>query len=644
MATSNDKPKSGLLSKVARFVANPTTNWTDLEKKDEPESIDPREADRAAMKALLELKRRNDFVRQREFNMLRKLRQKEMETRGYARNAENSPSVFQSSLPSRPDDKERTLRKIDEIEAQMSMQWWSTKHGNSSLLNSSSFGISQPPPLAKSNSSASGQPGAGAPTRGPSEVSTTAPNLLEFSNSFIGKISPQAASAPSPRPPTVARLDASKPVATAAAAPVAPPQAAATQSASKNLRTPEPPSRPAPPAPAPASKSVSSDFSSSKMFALEVEEVAHDAELEEAAIRFANGDDVGAEAALQEAMQPKQSGVINEEAWLTLFDLYRATGNQLKFEDMSLAYAAKFNKSAPQWVSFPEKVRQARPNSAAAQNSGVKAESRTAHWKSPPTLTVQSLAAMKAALVKVPQPWHLDWTRLTQIDESSAPVLLDLWRAWAVDPNLQLVFENSPVLSEVLMKATPTSDPTVQAHWWHVRLEFLRLSHRPDEFEMAALDFCVTYELSPPSWTPAKCKFRGIDANGISHHGGLTIVNAGSSILPFDSSLPGGQHPSIPDAGGAKQTSIELTGYITGDPLDVIERLNKALEGADVMVISCENLIRIDFSAAGTLLNWVIARHHEGRHVQFVQLHRLIQPFFHVIGISEHASTAVRLH
>ena len=380
------------------------------------------------------------------------------------------------------------------------------------------------------------------------------------------------------------------------------------------------------------------------MFALEVEEVAHDAELEEAAIRFANGDDVGAEAALQEATQPKQSGVINEEAWLTLFDLYRATGNQLKFEDITLTYASKFSKSAPQWVSFPEKVRQARQSSAAAQDAGAKAESKTAHWKSPPTLTVQSLAAMKAALAKVPQPWHLDWTRLTQIDESCVPVLLDLWRAWAVDANLQLVFENSPILSEVLLKATPTSDPTVQAHWWNLRLEFLRLSHRPDEFEMVALDFCVTYELSPPSWTPAKCKFRGIDASGVSHHGGLTIVNAGSSILPFDSSLPGGHHPSFPDTAGAKQTSIELSGYITGDPLDVIERLNKALEGADVMVISCENLIRIDFSAAGTLLNWVIARHHEGRHVQFVQLHRLIQPFFHVIGISEHAATSVRLH
>jgi hypothetical protein len=40
-----------------------------------------------------------------------------------------APSFFQSSMPSKPDDRATTLKKIDEIEAQMSMQWWKTKNG-----------------------------------------------------------------------------------------------------------------------------------------------------------------------------------------------------------------------------------------------------------------------------------------------------------------------------------------------------------------------------------------------------------------------------------------------------------------------------------------------------------------------------------
>jgi ABC-type transporter Mla MlaB component len=70
--------------------------------------------------------------------------------------------------------------------------------------------------------------------------------------------------------------------------------------------------------------------------------------------------------------------------------------------------------------------------------------------------------------------------------------------------------------------------------------------------------------------------------------------------------------------------------------------LNIKMGDADVMVISCARLIRIDFSAAGSVLNWVSARQAEGRQVQFVQVHRLVGAFFNVIGISEHARVLAR--
>ena len=79
-----------------------------------------------------------------------------------------------------------------------------------------------------------------------------------------------------------------------------------------------------------------------------------------------------------------------------------------------------------------------------------------------------------------------------------------------------------------------------------------------------------------------------------------------------------------------------------GDSTEAIDTLENKLLGADVMVISCARLIRIDFSAAGTLLNWVTARQAEGRQVQFVEVHRLVAAFFNVIGISEHARVMAR--
>ena len=81
---------------------------------------------RTELKAMIERKRRNDFVRKREFDMLRKLRRNEA-VAGVDLTAR--PSFFQSSMPSRPDDRASTLKKIDEIEAQMSQQWWKARGG-----------------------------------------------------------------------------------------------------------------------------------------------------------------------------------------------------------------------------------------------------------------------------------------------------------------------------------------------------------------------------------------------------------------------------------------------------------------------------------------------------------------------------------
>ena len=81
----------------------------------------------------------------------------------------------------------------------------------------------------------------------------------------------------------------------------------------------------------------------------------------------------------------------------------------------------------------------------------------------------------------------------------------------------------------------------------------------------------------------------------------------------------------------------------TGGLDDVqLRELEARLAGADVLIISCRNLIRGDFSAAGTLLNWVSRHHAEGRIVQFVDVHRLVSAFFHVIGITEYSKVVLR--
>ena len=82
--------------------------------------------------------------------------------------------------------------------------------------------------------------------------------------------------------------------------------------------------------------------------------------------------------------------------------------------------------------------------------------------------------------------------------------------------------------------------------------------------------------------------------------------------------------------------------YAAAHGKEALELLDAKLADADIMIISCARLMRIDFTAAGSLLNWVTARQAEGRQVQFVEVHRLVAAFFNVIGISAQARVSIR--
>ena len=167
--------------------------------------------------------------------------------------------------------------------------------------------------------------------------------------------------------------------------------------------------------------------------------------------------------------------------------------------------------------------------------------------------------------------------------------------------------------------------------------------HRADEFELVALDFCVTYEVSPPAWSSARCDYRHIGKN--SNMAGLSFnADAAHDAPPSNWSVEAGD--TVMDGLSSQMSnmlSVELAGQIQGDVIAVLDQLEVKMLGADIMLISCANLIRVDFSAAGTLLNWVSARQAENRVVQFSDVNRLIAPFFNMIGITEHARVLTRI-
>ena len=92
---------------------------------------------------------------------------------------------------------------------------------------------------------------------------------------------------------------------------------------------------------------------------------------------------------------------------------------------------------------------------------------------------------------------------------------------------------------------------------------------------------------------------------------------------------------------GIETARVELSGQLVGDIGATLQRLDEQLGGSVSLEVDCSHLLRVDFIAAGDLLNWVLSKRAENRSVQFVDAHRLVALFFGAMGINEHARVLV---
>ena len=109
-----------------------------------------------------------------------------------------------------------------------------------------------------------------------------------------------------------------------------------------------------------------------------------------------------------------------------LFDLYRATGQQNKFESLALDYAQQFGWSAPQWFSMPKMVAEA---ASEERPSGSRAEGQVG-WVCPQYLDADGVAKLASLALQMPLPWVFDWGALQTIDAEACGRLSELFRSW----------------------------------------------------------------------------------------------------------------------------------------------------------------------------------------------------------------------
>ena len=625
---SKDSIPAGLFSKVVKFVRHPATSWNDLDTVAEKQDPD---YSKQALKEMIERKRRNDFVRKREFDMLRKLRSK---TGVKETGSRGRPSFFQSSYSSRPDDRAGTLKKIDEIEAQMSMQWWKTKQRGDSQGHSTQMPQQPADAIDSVRAYRTTVPLQDAAATVPMDALSTVPMTPPVPTQTMTR--PQAANVgPTSKQPQV-------PAPSSSAKSVQQPPAGRSSEGGVSSRPGALDAGPTKPFGLDESQDAST-FSASKFYALDVSELAMDPEIEEAAIRFASGDEMATEQGLLDVLTRKANGGTADE-WMALFDLYRATGQIEAFEGRAIDFANRFSKSAPQWFSMPEEAAKRVEKS----QSAAPGDRPRATWVADTELDAHAVTILTKVLERTPQPWVLDWSEVQTIQPMAVTRLYKLFASWA-QSDVELWFLGTRHLLAMVQAITVSGDRTVDKACWDMHLALLRTMNLPDDFELTALDFCVTYEISPPGWEKPTCRFRDLGAENLGMVGlaepPAAVDDFVHSTRPAPLSFFKKGMPVDPQATSSFNflaVQGELVGELQGDPHAQLAELDKLMGETVLRVISCRYLVRVDFAAAGAILNWVSAHQTEGRRVRFVDVHRLISAFFHVIGITEYADVETR--
>jgi len=327
--------------------------------------------------------------------------------------------------------------------------------------------------------------------------------------------------------------------------------------------------------------------------------------LEEAAILFASGQYLAAEQMLSAAVHYQNLGSATEVGWQMLFDFYRITNNQYQFESLSLDYANKFETSPPLWPeNLPQHAAEAEHHSTSATPSIIFPAILDAG-------IVKTLEKLQVSSTKS-HSLRLDFSRIKAVDPIGCGLLLrSLRNLKKTGHNLMLV--GAQDLADKIRGILQVGRRDETEAPWLLLLEILQLLHFERAFEEASMDYCITFEVSPPSFEAPK----------------VNISNAFPEIIPPEDDIPSDRF-TMPEV-------------IEGKTDILLKAINEQAKLHPSLILDCSKLERVEFGASAALLNGLAPiAGKPGMSIEFIEVNYLVMMLFNAMGLKNIASISPR--
>jgi ABC-type transporter Mla MlaB component len=325
--------------------------------------------------------------------------------------------------------------------------------------------------------------------------------------------------------------------------------------------------------------------------------------VEEAAILYANGQFEATEAALRACLV----GACRSERqpWWMLFDLYQASGREPEFESIAIDYASHFETSPPAYAP------------AFAPSAGPAAQAGQAFAGVTPTATLSgqldaTAGAQLARVLASSMPLvRLEFSTIVSATPEGCAVLLQALQTLR-RAGRELVVAGADHLIAVLRPMLAIGDRGAGDAPWLLLLELLLLMNREKDFEETAMDYCVTFEVSPPSFeAPARAA--------------VSVGASGPNTVTGDRFL--------------------LPGVVEGPATALLDAISAYAGQHASLVLDCSRLARIDYTAANALgarLRQLAGKQGEDdgaakRSIELRDMNHLVAALLRLLGVGEHA-------
>ncbi|MES2152718.1 MAG: STAS domain-containing protein [Pseudomonadota bacterium] len=310
--------------------------------------------------------------------------------------------------------------------------------------------------------------------------------------------------------------------------------------------------------------------------------------VEEIAIMFANDQLHVAQQMLIDSLD--EVGQADRSVWWMLFDLYQISGQQDAFENVAIDYASRFETSPPTWA--PLAALGAEANSYAGVTpteafAGVLDAGCTAQLA-----RLRQLAAANPVI-------RLEFSRVLDVLPDGCALLLAALTELR-KTGRELIVVGAAELAAVVRSTIAIGQRDASEAPWLLLLELLQLMNLEKDFEETAMDYCVTYELSPPSFEAPS-----------------NVATAASARAP--GAVDRFMLPAVIDAA-------------SGPLFDAIEAFAANYQP---VVLDCSRLARVDYGAASQFQQRLRKLAEDEKKIELRDINHLVAALFKLLAFTD---------